>query len=132
MKYKVNLYLCGLVISPYSPWIAASPDRKVYCPARNPPYGLLEIKCPQNDNICDIKYLDNKLASGRQLKRSHEYYYQVMCQLAVTGLQWCDFFVFLVNGEYHLETIAFDQQFWAEAQRKVDHFFFDHFVAFCP
>lgn len=64
--------VCGLVISPYSPWIAANPDHKVYCPARNPPYELLEIKCPQNDNICDNKCFDKKLTAV-QLKRLHEY-----------------------------------------------------------
>ena len=43
-----NLYPCGLVMSPYSPWLVASPDRKVYIPNRQPMSVLLEIKCPQN------------------------------------------------------------------------------------
>ena len=53
-------YPYGLVISPFSPWIAANLDQKVYCPERDPPYGLLEIKCPRNEHISDMKYLDVK------------------------------------------------------------------------
>lgn len=40
--------------SSHSFWIAASPDRKEYDPTRQPPYGLLEIKCPQNHHIADM------------------------------------------------------------------------------
>ena len=44
MNNGVNLYPCALVISPYAFWIAVSPERKVYNPDLQPPYGLLEIK----------------------------------------------------------------------------------------
>jgi len=131
MNNSVNLYPCGLVISPYAFWIAASPDRKVYNPDRQPPYGLLEIKCPQNEHIADIKYLtaeSTPTGPMHRLKTSDNYYYQIMCQLAVTGLTWCDFFIYLASDEYHLETIYFDQDFWKEAQAKVDTFFFSYFL----
>jgi hypothetical protein len=32
LQNKVNLYPCGVVVNLWSPWIAASPDRKVYNP----------------------------------------------------------------------------------------------------
>ena len=131
MNDAINLYPCGLVISPFCYWIAASPDRKVYNPDRQPPYGLLEIKCPQNQHIADVKcLLAENTSAGRvyKLKRSDNYYYQVMCQLAVTGLRWCDFFILLENNEHHLETIVFDEEFWNEAQAKVDSFFFSYFL----
>jgi len=51
MDSRVNVYSCGLVISPYTPWLAASPDRKVFCSDRTPPFCLLEIKCPQSHNL---------------------------------------------------------------------------------
>ena len=42
----VNLYPSGIVINPSSPWLAASPDSKVYDPSRNPSYDLLEtVSC---------------------------------------------------------------------------------------
>lgn len=126
MDNGVNVYPCGLVISPYAPWLAASPDRKVFCPARPSAFGLLEIKCPQAQSVSDVACLDR---TDNKLKRSHDYYYQVMCQMAVTGLEWCDFFVMLENGDYHLETINFDQDFWESAQCKLDHFFHNFFSA---
>ncbi|XP_063426804.1 uncharacterized protein LOC134710375 [Mytilus trossulus] len=51
---NVNVYPCGIIVSPYSPWLAASPDRKVYHPSRIPQFGLLEIKCPVKvyQNVC--------------------------------------------------------------------------------
>jgi hypothetical protein len=35
---RINLYPCGVVVSQWSPWIAASPDGKVYNTERNPPF----------------------------------------------------------------------------------------------
>jgi hypothetical protein len=133
MGNTINLYSCGLVISPTCYWIAASPDRKVYNPTRQPPHGLLEIKCPQYTNVQDIKYLIKDVSSSEDklvLKKTDDYYYQIMCQLAVTGLMWCDFFVYLSSGDYHLETIYFDEKFWQEAQAKVNSFFFDHYLMY--
>jgi putative phage-type endonuclease len=129
MDNRVSLYPCGLVISPYSPWIAASPDRRVFCCDRTPPFGLLEIKCPQSTDLASVTCLTaNDTKDGLKLKVSHDYYYQVQCQLAVTGLEWCDFMVYLENGELHLETISFDCEFWRVAQSKVDTFFFNFFI----
>lgn len=133
MKYKVNLYPSGLVISPFCPWIAASPDRKVYNPERQPNFGLLEIKCPLADNIANVDYIRQIGLSDLQLpilqlRRSHDYYYQIMCQLAVTGLDWCDLFVYLTDDEYYLETVTFDPVFWKTAQAKIDNFYFAYYV----
>lgn len=90
MDDTINSYPVGIIVNPYSYWLAATPDRKVYCPDRNPPYGLLEIKCPVVDNISDAKCLqfrDGQLS----LKKNDNYYYQIQMQLAVTGLELCDF-----------------------------------------
>lgn len=38
MDDTVNIYPVGVVVNPYSYWLAATPDRKVYCPERNPPW----------------------------------------------------------------------------------------------
>ena len=90
---SVNIYPCGIIVNFWSPWLAASPDRKDYKPERYPPFGLLEIKCPQVISVLEAKYLKNTATGPLELKRNHQYYYQVLMQLAVTGLQWCDFFV---------------------------------------
>ena len=51
LQNKVNLYPCGVVVNLWSPWIATSPDRNVYNRERNPPFRLLEIKCPIVQNM---------------------------------------------------------------------------------
>jgi hypothetical protein len=128
MNNAINLYPCGIIVSPWSPWLAASPDRKVYNPARNPPFGLLEIKCPQGGSVLNVPYLQNDaLSSNLRLKKNHAYYYQIQSQLAVTGLLWCDFFVW-TPADYHLETCTFDPVCWQSLKDKVDWVFFNHFL----
>ena len=126
MDNNVNLYPSGVVVNPYSHWLAATPDRKVYCPARDPPFGLLEIKCPDTDALSNVKCL--RVDNGQlKLKTNDNYYYQVQMQMAVTGLEWCDFYVWLEN-ESHLETISFDEEFWQCAKDKLDLFFLTYFL----
>ena len=84
---NVNLYPCGVIVNPFCHWLAATPDRKVYAPDRNPSFGLLEIKCPDKNNLSDVKCLhiqDGEL----KLKKNDNYHYQ----MAVSGLSWCGFF----------------------------------------
>ena len=78
--------------------------------AQSPPFGLLEIKCPRVTSVLERDYL-MKDGQSLKLKRHHSYYTQVQGQLAVTGLQWCDFFVWCEN-DLHMETIHFDPQDW--------------------
>ena len=124
---KINLYPCGVVVNFWSPWIAASPDRKVYNTERRPPFGLLEIKCPMVQNITEISWLKKNDDGEYQLKRNHNYYYQVITQMAVTGLRWCDFYVWWETGDY-LETIYFDEDIWQQTKNKADNFYFTYFI----
>lgn len=131
MMDRVNLYPSGIILSNLSPWIAASPDRKVYNPARQPPFGLLEIKCPFKDNIQYVASI--KSANGsRKLDKKHDYFYQVQTQLAVTGLFWCDFYVFLRQADGSVdqfcETIYFEPLFWKDLKEKLDEFYFSHYL----
>ncbi|KAK2145241.1 hypothetical protein LSH36_693g02064 [Paralvinella palmiformis] len=72
------------------------------------PYGLLEIKCPTSDSVNMVQYLKKDAGGFLYLSRTHNYYFQVMTQLAVTGLPWCDFFVWCGKDDtHHLETIFF-------------------------
>ncbi|XP_062621198.1 uncharacterized protein LOC134282825 [Saccostrea cucullata] len=122
---NVNIYPCGIIVSPYASWLAASPDRKVYNPTMNPPYGLLEIKCPVKP-LTECVYL-KKDGDVWRLNENHNYYHQVMMQLAVTGLTWCYFFVWHCD-ESHLEVITFDNEEWQEMKNKIDSFYFDYFL----
>lgn len=127
---NVNVYPCGCVVSVTAPWLAASPDRKVYDPQKEDPYGLLEVKCPESNTLAAVECLiyDNGQYS---LKKNHNYFYQVLCQLAVTGLPWCDFIVWCHQEDtLHCETIRFAdyKDMWNEAKDKVDAFYFESFI----
>ncbi|CAG2198744.1 unnamed protein product [Mytilus edulis] len=123
---SVNVYPCGIIVSPFSPWLAASPDRKVYNPLMVPPYGLLEIKCPVKQ-LEECIYLTKSDDNTWTLKRNHNYYHQIMMQLAVTGLKWCHFYVWR-SDESHLECVKFDEKVWKDMKSKLDIFYFYHFL----
>ncbi|KAJ8299129.1 hypothetical protein KUTeg_023189 [Tegillarca granosa] len=127
LENKVNLYPCGVVVSFSAPWLAASPDRKVYNPERNPPFGLLEIKCPSTSSVLEVNYLKKDETGSLSIKRSHSYYYQVLSQLAVTGLTWCDLYIWCENDD-HLETIHFDNILWQQVKDRLDEFFFSYYL----
>ena len=57
LENKVDIYPYSVVVSFGAPWYAASPDRKVYDPTRTPPFGLLEIKCPQVSSVLEATCL---------------------------------------------------------------------------
>lgn len=126
-EYKLNMYPCGVVVNFWCPWLAASPDRKLYNPDMFPEFGLLEIKCPQVSSVLECKYLSKDQDGFLKLKRNHAYYYQVLTQLAVTGLEWCDFFVWCAY-DHHLETIYFNEDVWQQVKHKVDDFYFSYFL----
>lgn len=127
MNKNVNLYPSGIIVNFWCPWLAASPDRKVYNPQRFPAFGLLEIKCPQVSSVLEAKYLVKTATGQLELKRNHPYYYQVLTQLAVTDLEWCDFFVWCKN-DFHLETVYFNEHVWQQVKDKIDQFFFTYFI----
>ena len=72
------------------PMLTASPDGLVGDD------GLLEIKCPYTIEK-SVTYMLN-VHDGESLKAvMPDYYWQVQCQLAVTGRKWCDFVVYDKN-----------------------------------
>ena len=121
-----NVYPCAIVINPSSPHLATSPDRRVYDPSLADPWGLLEIKCPIKDTITEMPYL-KCLTGTYKLKKTHNYYHQVMGQILLTGAKWVDFFVWC-NLDFHLERITFDPVFSKEMKKKLDliHYEYSH------
>ena len=63
--------------------------------------------------------------SGILLKRSHDYYFQVMGQLAVTGANYCHFLVWTLKDR-HLEKISFDAELWKTMLKKLKDFYHLH------
>lgn len=121
-----NVFPSGIVINPSCPYLATSPDRRVYDPSEADSWRLLEIKCPIKDSITDLNYL--KCVNGiYRLKKTHSYYYQVMGQMLLSGAPWADFYVYC-KQDYHLEHIEFDNEFCAEMKSKLDHFYFQYLL----
>ena len=52
-----NHHWNGIIVNPWASWLAASPDRKVYLPNRQPPFGILEVKCPRVSSVLETSYL---------------------------------------------------------------------------
>ncbi|XP_072557604.1 uncharacterized protein [Paramormyrops kingsleyae] len=127
----VSIRDCGLFIHPQKSWLAASPDGIVEIP-RSSERLLLEIKCPFNHrektvaqachedrNFC-LELVDRP---GRyQLKRTHSYYTQVQCQMAVVGIHKADFVVY-TQCETAIVPVTFDPQFWASVEDKLEMFY---------
>ena len=86
---------------------------------RVPQFGLLEIKCPLKETTDEVMYLET-YNGLRKLKGNQVYYYQVQNQLAVSGLLWCDFYVYIKKSnstvEGFVETIYFDPVFWKHTE----------------
>ena len=80
----------GFFIDTEHPFIGASPDGLVDCKCHGA--GLLEIKCPWTYRQMSIQeYAAQKLSCLQigdndvvSLKTTHEYFYQIQCQMHVT------------------------------------------------
>lgn len=99
---QVNLFPSGLVMNPKCPWLGCTSDQKVFnLNAKKQGlshFGLLEIKVVKKGatDFENVAYLTKDMDSNvLKLKRNHDHYYQVQCQLALTGLEWCDFFSYI-------------------------------------
>ena len=126
----------GLVISLENPWMAASPDDRVHDPSVNSHYGLAEYKnpysvknmtlsqaCQSSKTFC-LQVNENNGITSYTLKRKHDYYFQIQCQLYCENRDWCDF-VLRTNKELHVERIPRDSIWWKQHVPKLQSFYFD-------
>ena len=96
------------------------------------PFGLCEIKVVKEGetDLKNVRYLEiDPVSKEITLKRNHEYYFQVQCQLGLTGLEWNDFFCYMSDNKFFCQRIFFDKNFFQDSKDKVDVFFFDYFLA---
>ena len=112
---KLSVKPCGLVLYPVLEIIGASPDGIIQCDCCN--HRCLKFKCPRTHcglTIADFvaeKQTCLKLESDSiVLGKAHMFYTQVQCQMAVTGLKCCDFFVCTSKG-HHSTRVTFDEEF---------------------
>ena len=132
----LETHLSGLVISYDKPWLAASPDDRVNDPSSAQSQGVAEYKNPfsardltlaEACTQCKTFCLETHKGNGEQtfkLKRRHDYYFQVQCQMYCCDVEWCDF-VLRTNKELHVERIHRDQAWWNQQLAKLKEFYFN-------
>ena len=132
--HNLSTFRTGLVISPDNPWLAASPDDRVHVLDQEtfPQWGLVEYKNPYSARHMTLEEACQKISSfclekkgdTFSLKRRHDYYYQVQCQLYCDDKQWCNFVV-RTDKELHVERIWRDTDWWQQQLPKLKSFYFD-------
>ena len=114
-----------------NPWLVASPDGLVFDPCEDPPQGLVELKNPytlrdvpldQAATSCKTFCLEINADGNLQLKRGHDYYYQIQCAMVCTDRQWCDLVV--LTKSLHVERIRADTNFKSTILPKLRDFYF--------
>ncbi|CAC5403328.1 unnamed protein product [Mytilus coruscus] len=127
----IKVLKTGFWVNKLWPELGCSPDGIVYDPNESNKYGLVEIKCPKLFKKivpADVfKSLEQKVITNKdlytacfsrptsndiklELKTTHGYYFQIQFQLAITGLNWCDFVLWSNIGKPNIERIYRDDQ----------------------
>ena len=125
----------GLVVNVQTPWLGASPDDKVLDPSASQPFGIAEYKNPYSardltlNEACHATKafcLEMQEHNGNvtyKLKRRHDYYYQIQCQMYCCNVDWCDF-VLRTKKEMHVERIPREGEWWTQQLPKLKEFYF--------
>ena len=125
---------CGFVVNENFPWLGASPDFLVFDSTEAKSFGIGEVKCPFSkkdisiDEACKDKnfFLEN-LNGKIQLKKKHNYNYQIQGCMATLNVSWCDFVVY-TNTDLHVERIYFDKDLWHEIVPQLSSFYSDYML----
>ena len=101
-SFNCSVSPAEFIVAPWCDEAGASPDGIVTDWENGGKIKLLEIKCPMNP----VHHLSNyTMKSVAELKREKpEYYWQVQLQMAVTGINQCDFVSFYPEIYYSKET----------------------------
>jgi len=132
-KCDVEVLPSGLVINPNNCWLGCSPDAKVLF---GDLIGIGESKCPERHKNSDVfdaakssdTFLlqlttDNKL----EVRKNHPCYFQIQCQLAITGAKFCDLVVYTFQS-IAVVRVTLDTQFWDNVVSKVGAIYFQYIL----
>lgn len=112
----VTVRATGLCVNPGIPILGASPDGLVW-DGHIQEYGLVEVKTLSKamEDQCKMEELvtGNKVPflNAGELKKNHNFYFQIQGQLALAGLRWCDL-VADCGDELFIERVAFNEDVW--------------------
>ncbi|KAJ8321536.1 hypothetical protein KUTeg_000912 [Tegillarca granosa] len=119
---------CGIFLDANNSYLAASPDMLVSCSCCG--NGLLEVKtimAPKCDTCfafcyCNLPSFFYNCNNSLNIKKNHSYFCQMQGQMAITHRNWCDLFVYSVNGSYK-ERVYFDKDYYDKIFVNLKYFF---------
>ena len=132
----------GLHLLPDKSFLGASSDGKILCRSTDTCcYGCLEIKCPYSiKSTITIELTPTEIAEQfpaffmkkgsdglLHLPTNHGYYAQVQGEMAILGVEWCDFIVYS-NGVVVVDRILADADYWKNLEEKLEQFYLYHVV----
>ena len=95
---------------------------------------IRESKCPgeqRDSDLMDVAQANRNfylevMGNNPHLKPEHPYYFQLQCQLALTGAAFNDFIVY-THQSLLVERFPFNEQFWDDV-RKVGNNYFSYIL----
>ena len=117
---------CGLFVCKTHGFLGASPDGLVTDPSSENPLGLVEaknIQLRENESLAAALVRKGICTKDGNIKKSHQYYYQIQQLEFVVNRKWCDFVVRGSNGEIFCKRVPFDPPWWHEKLLQLENFF---------
>ena len=102
---------CGCFVSKTHGFLGASPDGLVAGPSSENPLGLAEaknIQLHENESLMAALIRKGICTKDGNIKKSHQYCYQIQQQEFVVNRQWCDFVVRGSNEEMYCKRVPYD------------------------
>ena len=65
--------------------------------------------------------------SGLHLRHNHHYYTQVQGEIAILGVEWCDFVVYS-NRAVIVDCILADVEYWSKLEQPLEDFYVHHVI----
>lgn len=127
---KIEIQPCGFFVDENDFYLGATPDGLV---GQN---GLVEVKCPYScRELTPINAIETKkltyMTPGQEehfnLKKNHNYFYQVQGQLHVTQRDFCYFVVWTPKG-FIYDKIMRDDEFFYNIKEKLKTFYFNYYL----
>lgn len=131
---QVQVFTCGLIVSPSNPWLGCSPDGVLFDGGR--PAKLLEIKCPTKGQtmsaealLATCDFLEKDDAGIYTLKVRHTHYAQVQLGMALLDVRTCDLVVYAdFDSSIEVLSVSLDEAFLWSLLTKVKNVYFERIL----
>jgi len=120
----------GLMVHPDMPWLGCSPDGiigdSVLFETKSPESGVLNSAC---DIVRNVSYVQIAKNGDMRLSSRHPYYGQIQLNMAITGLQSCDFVIYASSDDsIVIIRVPFDKVFAEDLIKKLTKVYFKHYL----